>query len=66
LPRRSSRIPVVDWPGKSDVTFSDAITAVRRWLRLEWDSAIPNHRDAFQKLRTGLTQFELSGLALAA
>ena len=27
-----SRVRVVDWPGKRDVTFSDAITAVRRWL----------------------------------
>ena len=30
LPARYTRVRVVDWPGKRDVTFSDAITAVRR------------------------------------
>jgi hypothetical protein len=50
----------------SDVTFSDAITAVRRWLWLEWVLAIPGHRDAFQKLNPGLRQILLNGLAPAA
>ena len=36
LPRRWSRISIVTWPGKRDVTFSDAITAVRRWWWVEW------------------------------
>jgi hypothetical protein len=36
LPARYTRVRVVDWPGKRDVTFSDAITAVRRWLWVEW------------------------------
>lgn len=27
-------------PGKEDVTFSEAITAVRRWLWVEWVFAI--------------------------
>jgi hypothetical protein len=66
LPGRWSRVRVVDWPGKSDVTFSDAITAVRRWLWLEWVLAIPGHRDAFQKLKPGLRQILLNGLAPAA
>lgn len=35
LPTRWTRFRAVDWPGKRDVTFSDAITAVRRWLWLE-------------------------------
>ncbi len=26
----------VEWPGKVGVTFSDAITSVRRWLWREW------------------------------
>jgi hypothetical protein len=36
--------------GKRDVTFSDAITAVKRWLWLEWVFAIPGHKPVFQKL----------------
>jgi hypothetical protein len=66
LPVRWSQVRVVDWPGKRDVTFSDAITAVRRWLWLEWVLAIPGHRGAFQKLKPGLRQILLNGLAPAA
>jgi hypothetical protein len=40
LPSRWSRVRLVEWPGKRDVTFSDAITAVRRWLWLEWVFAL--------------------------
>jgi hypothetical protein len=50
LPPRYARVRVVDWPGKRDVTFSDALTAVRRWLWIEWVFAIPGHREAFSKL----------------
>src|SRR5262249_58571692 len=35
LPVRSRGVRVVEWLGKSDVTFSDAITAVRRYLWVE-------------------------------
>jgi hypothetical protein len=66
LPGRWSRVRVVDWTGKCDVTFSDAITVVRRWLWLEWILAIPGHREAFQKLKPGLRQILLNGLAPAA
>lgn len=66
LPGRWTRVRVVDWPGKRDVTFSDAITAVRRWLWLEWVLAIPGHRDPFQKLKPGLRRILLNGLAPAA
>ena len=56
------------WIGRAsaDVTFSDAITAVRRWLWLEWVLAIPSHRDAFQKLKPGFRRILLNGLAPAA
>jgi hypothetical protein len=50
LPRRYARTRAVLWPGKQDVTFSDAITAVRRWLWLEWVFAIPGYNVAFEKL----------------
>lgn len=66
LPGRWSRVGAVNWPGKHDATFSDAITAVRRWLWLEWILAIPGHRDAFQKLSPGFRQILLNGLAPAA
>jgi uncharacterized protein YerC len=66
LPARWTRVRAVDWPGKHDVTFSDAITAVRRWLWLEWVLAIPGHRDAFEKLSPGLRRILLNGLAPAA
>lgn len=66
LPGRLSRGGIVAWPGKRDVTFSDAITAVRRWLWLEWVLAILGHREAFQKLKPGCRQILLHGLAPAA
>jgi hypothetical protein len=66
LPARFARVRVVDWPGKRDVTFSDAITAVRRWLWQEWVLAIPGHREAFSKLSGPFRQILLNGLAPAA
>ena len=66
LPARYARVRVVDWPGKRDVTFSDAITAVRRWLWVEWVFAIPGHREAFSKLGGPFRQILLNGLAPAA
>jgi hypothetical protein len=33
-----------DWEGKATVTFSDAITAVRRWLWVNWAFATDGHR----------------------
>jgi hypothetical protein len=65
-PGRWSRIRLVDWKGKREVTFSDAITAVRRWLWLEWVLATLGHRDTFGKLKPGLRQILLNGLAPAA
>jgi len=66
MPKRYARARVVDWPGKRDVTFSDAITAVRRWLWVEWVFAVPGHREAFSKLGRPLRQILLNGLAPAA
>jgi hypothetical protein len=66
LPSQDARVRVVDWPGKRDVTFSDAITAVRRWLWQEWVLVIPGHRMAFSKLRSPFRQILLNGLAPAA
>lgn len=51
LPRRRRLGGLLAWVGKEDVTFSDALTAVRRWLWVEWVFAIPGHGLAFSKLR---------------
>jgi hypothetical protein len=56
----------VEWAGKVGVTFSDALTAVRRWLWARW--AFPNagHGQAFEKLPLPLQEVLLSALAPAA
>jgi hypothetical protein len=66
LPARYRRVRMVDWLGKSDVTFSDAITAVRRWLWVEWVFTLTGHRETFEKLGGPLRQIVLQGLAPAA
>jgi hypothetical protein len=66
LPVRHQRVRVVSWLGKSDVTFSDAITAVRRYLWVEGIFSMTGHREAFQKLGGPLRQILLQGLAPAA
>ncbi len=56
----------VAWPGKSGVTFSDALTAVRRWL---WAEAIFVHAgdaSAVEKLPETLRELLLTALAPAA
>jgi hypothetical protein len=66
LPARYAGVRAVDWPGKQDLTFSDAITAVRRWLWVEWVFAIPGHGPAFSKLCRPFRNLLLSALAPAA
>jgi hypothetical protein len=57
---------VIAWAGKRDVTFSDALTAVRRWLWTDWEFAIPGHDQAFTKLGRPFQQMLLAGLTPAA
>lgn len=66
LPSRRRLVGLMVWVGKQDVTFSDALTAVRRWLWLEWVFAIPGHATAFAKLRHPFQQLLLAGLTPAA
>ena len=63
LPAKYAGCRAVDWPGKRDLTFSDAITAVRRWLWQQWVFAIPGYSEAFQKLPRSFRSLLLSGLA---
>lgn len=66
LPKRYARVRAVEWAGKEDVTFSDAITAVRRWLWQEWVFAIPGHHEAFAKLPRPFRSLLLHALAPTA
>jgi len=66
LPGRYARMRAVAWAAKQDVTFSDAITAVRRWLWLEWVFAIPGYKPAFEKLSRPFRFLLLHALAPAA
>jgi hypothetical protein len=66
LPARYRRVRVVDWLGKSEVTFSDAITAVRRYVWVEGVFSLTGHREAFEKLGRPLRQILLQGLAPTA
>jgi hypothetical protein len=50
LPGRWRRQQVLTYAGKHDVTFLDAITAVRRWLWEQWVFATPEHKGAFAKI----------------
>jgi DDE superfamily endonuclease len=50
LPERNKSRGRVDWPGKVETTFSDAITAVRRWLWVDWVFANHGFAEAFSKL----------------
>jgi hypothetical protein len=54
------------WSGKSEATFSDAITTVRRWLWVDWVFANHGQGDAFSKLPRPLRESLLSALAHAA
>jgi len=66
LPAEARTQAGVDWVGKKDVTFSDAITAVRRWLWKEWVFAKGGHADAVDKLPEPLKETLLYALAPAA
>jgi hypothetical protein len=70
---RYARLPAADqaqgeiaWPGKQDGTFSDAITAVRRWLWVHWVFPRAGHANAFAKIPSEFRQFLLRALAPAA
>jgi hypothetical protein len=66
LPKKYKQSRGVDWAGKKDVTFSDAMTAVRKWLWAEWVFRVGGHRDTFENLPGGFQELILNGLAPAA
>ena len=66
LPKRYARVRAVEWAGKQDVTFSDALTAVRHWLWREWVFTIPGYHQAFAKLARPFRSLLLHALAPTA
>jgi hypothetical protein len=66
LPARQASAPAIFWPGKTDRTFSDAITTVRRRLWMDWVFATPQHHEAFSKLSRPIRAVLLYALAPAA
>jgi DDE superfamily endonuclease len=63
LPARAQAAGRVGWPGKVGTTFSDAITAVRRWLWVNWVFANHGFGAAFSKLSRPFQEALLSALA---
>jgi hypothetical protein len=66
LPAEAQEAEGVPWEGKQGVTFSDAITAVRRWLWTNWVFARAGHEDPLAKLPEPVRQVLLYALAPAA
>ena len=66
LPKPYARVRAVQWVGKQDVTFSDAISAVRRWLWQQWVFALPGYREVFAKLALPFRGLLLHALAPTA
>jgi DDE superfamily endonuclease len=66
LPAKYMRSTGVAWEGKDGLTFSDAMTAVRKWLWAEWVFRAAGHRDAFENLPKEFQDLILNGLAPAA
>jgi DDE superfamily endonuclease/putative transposase ISC1217 len=66
LPPEEQEQGAVEWEGKATVTFSDAITAVRRWLWTRWVFPRAGHGHTFAKLPEAFQQFLLAALAPAA
>ena len=62
LPARTRAAGRVAWPGKVETTFSDAITAVRRWLWVNWVFANHGYGAAFSKLSRPFQEALLSAL----
>ncbi|HPD30659.1 MAG TPA: hypothetical protein PLL20_11735 [Phycisphaerae bacterium] len=55
-----------NWPSLTDRTFSDAITAVRRWLWTDWVFAAHGNHRVFSKLSRPIKAMLMYALAPAA
>ena len=66
FPDSVSSRALVAWAGKRHITFSDAITAVRRWLWRRWIFETGHKQRAFSKIPGPLRRLILCALAPAA
>jgi hypothetical protein len=66
VPKRARSAARVNWPGKVETTFSDAISAVRRWLWVDWVFANHGFSAVFSKLPRPFQETLLSALAPTA
>jgi hypothetical protein len=66
MPQEWKQNAQVNWEGKEHQTFSDAITAVRKWLWRRWVFVALGHSEAFEKLPAEFQEIILGGLAPAA
>src|SRR5262249_44775836 len=62
----AKRAGAVDWPGKRGVTFSDALTAVRRWLGADGGLPQAGAAAAVENLPEPVGELLFSALATAA
>ena len=65
-PPRYRDKPGIVWKGKRELTFSDALCCVRKWLWVEWVFASAGQRQTFENLPGDFQEVLLSGLAPAA
>jgi DDE superfamily endonuclease len=66
LPEKAKQARGVQWVGKNTVTFSDALTSVRRWLWREWIFETCGHKATFSKLPARFQELLCYTLAPAA
>jgi len=62
----SERSGGIKWSGKEQLTFSDAMTGVRRWLWRGWVFRAAGHGESYEKLPEAFAELLLNGLAPAA
>jgi hypothetical protein len=66
LPQPRAGLHAVAWVGKQDVTFSDAMIAVRRWLWRNWIFAMPQYHEGFEKFTRPIRRLVLAAVTQAA
>jgi len=62
-PPAEKRTGVIQWPGKTGVTYSDAVTTVRRWIRAETVLEQADPDGCIAKLPPDLRELLLASLA---
>jgi hypothetical protein len=65
MPDEYKQKPGVQWQGKGHLTFSDAMTAVRKWLWRTWVFPATGHGQVFEQLPAEFQDLILGGLAPA-